>query len=72
MVDLRTAWRRPLWIVLALLLLLFAFGLVAGGVRVGVEPGSAAPAGFRAVSATLEDAYMNTIRGSLAGAGAAA
>ena len=34
MVDLRTAWRRPLWIVLALLLLLFAFGLVAGGVRV--------------------------------------
>jgi ABC-2 type transport system permease protein len=34
MVDLRMAWRRPLWITLAILLLLFAFGFVAGGLRV--------------------------------------
>ena len=34
MVDLRSAWRRPLWITLVLLLLLFAFGFAAGGLRV--------------------------------------
>jgi len=45
---------------------------VTNRVRVGVEPGSSGPVGFRAVSATLEDAYMNTIRGPLAPAGAAA
>ena len=34
MVDLRTAWRRPLWITLLLLLALFAFGFAIGGLRV--------------------------------------
>ena len=45
---------------------------VTNRVRVSVEQGGAPPAGFRSVSATLEDAYMNTIRGPLANAGAAA
>jgi prepilin-type processing-associated H-X9-DG protein len=34
MVDLRTAWRRPLWIMLLILLALFAFGFAVGGLRV--------------------------------------
>jgi len=33
-VDLRTAWRRPLWITLVLLLALFALGFAIGGLRV--------------------------------------
>jgi hypothetical protein len=37
-----------------------------------VDPGATAPTGFRSVSATLEDAYMNSIRGPLATAGAVA
>ncbi|MFM7807785.1 MAG: hypothetical protein ACKPEA_07605, partial [Planctomycetota bacterium] len=45
---------------------------VTNRVRVRVEQGGAAPAGFRSVSATLEDAYMNSIRGPLAAAGAMA
>ena len=34
MVDLRTAWRSPLWIMLLILLALFAFGFAVGGLRV--------------------------------------
>ena len=34
MVDLRTAWRRPLWIVLFVVFALFAFGFALGGLRV--------------------------------------
>ena len=45
---------------------------VTNRVRVGVDPGATAPTGFRSVSATLEDAYMNSIRGPLATAGAVA
>ena len=33
-VDLRTAWRRPLWITLVLLMALFALGFAIGGLRV--------------------------------------
>jgi ABC-2 type transport system permease protein len=33
-VDLRTAWRRPLWITLVILLALFAFGFAVAGLRV--------------------------------------
>jgi hypothetical protein len=45
---------------------------VTNRVRVSVEQGVTAPPGFRSVSATLEDAYMNSIRGPLAIAGAVA
>ena len=45
---------------------------VTNRVRVGVDQGTQSPTGFRAVSATLEDAYMNTIRGPVATAGAVA
>jgi ABC-type multidrug transport system ATPase subunit len=45
---------------------------VTNRVRVSVEQGGTAPAGFRSASATLEDAYMNSIRGPLAAAGAVA
>jgi ABC-2 type transport system ATP-binding protein len=45
---------------------------VTNRVRVGVHAGAQPPAGFRAAAATLEDAYMNTIRGPIAPAGAAA
>jgi hypothetical protein len=45
---------------------------VTNRVRVGVDPGATAPTGFRSVSATLEDAYMNSIRGPLATVGAVA
>jgi ABC-type multidrug transport system ATPase subunit len=45
---------------------------ITNRVRVGIEAGAAPPAGFRAVQATLEDAYMNTIRGPLVHAGAVA
>jgi ABC-type multidrug transport system ATPase subunit len=45
---------------------------VTNRVRVSVEQGGTPPAGFRSVSATLEDAYMNTIRGPIANSGAAA
>jgi len=45
---------------------------VTNRVRVSVEQGGTVPAGFRSVSATLEDAYMNSIRGPLAAAGAVA
>ncbi len=34
MVDLRTAWRRPMWLTLVTLLALFAFGFAAAGLRV--------------------------------------
>jgi len=34
MVDLRLAWRRPLWITLTVLLAIFAFGFAAAGLRV--------------------------------------
>lgn|GEM_PF-216816 len=34
MVDLRTAWRRPLWIMLLVLFGFFAFGFAVGGLRV--------------------------------------
>jgi ABC-type multidrug transport system ATPase subunit len=45
---------------------------VTNRVRVSVEQGVTAPPGFCSVSATLEDAYMNSIRGPLAIAGAVA
>ncbi|MCA9284151.1 MAG: ABC transporter permease, partial [Phycisphaerales bacterium] len=45
-VELRHAWRRPLWIVLAVVMLLAAWGFVAGGLTVAV--GSQAAAGERA------------------------
>jgi ABC-2 type transport system ATP-binding protein len=45
---------------------------VTNRVRVGIDAGGMSPTGFRSVSATLEDAYMNTIRGPLATAGAVA
>ena len=45
---------------------------VTNRVRVGVDAGNPVPDGFRAVSATLEDAYMNTIRGPIANVGAVA
>jgi ABC-type multidrug transport system ATPase subunit len=46
---------------------------VTNRVRVAVQPGGVVPpAGFRSVPATLEDAYMDVIRGSAAPAGAAA
>jgi ABC-type multidrug transport system ATPase subunit len=45
---------------------------VTNRVRVSVGKDGAAPAGFRAVSAVLEDAYLDTIRAPLATNGAAA
>jgi len=45
---------------------------ITNRVRVGVDAGAAQPLGFRAVQATLEDAYMNTIRGPLSNVGAVA
>jgi hypothetical protein len=39
---------------------------------VSVDKDGTAPAGFRAVSAVLEDAYLDTIRAPLATNGAAA
>ena len=45
---------------------------VTNRVRVSVDKDGAAPAGFRAVSAVLEDAYLDTIRAPLATNGAAA
>jgi len=45
---------------------------VTNRVRVSVDRDGTAPAGFRAVSAVLEDAYLDTIRAPLATNGAAA
>ena len=45
---------------------------VTNRVRVSVEKDGMAPAGFRSVSAVLEDAYLDTIRAPLATNGAAA
>ena len=45
---------------------------VTNRVRVSVDKDGTAPAGFRAVSAVLEDAYLDTIRAPLATNGAAA
>jgi ABC-type multidrug transport system ATPase subunit len=45
---------------------------VTNRVRVSVDKDGMAPAGFRAVSAMLEDAYLDTIRAPLATNGAAA
>jgi ABC-2 type transport system ATP-binding protein len=45
---------------------------VTNRVRVSVDKDGMAPAGFRAVSAVLEDAYLDTIRAPLATNGAAA
>lgn len=45
---------------------------VTNRVRVSVDKDGTAPAGFRAVSAMLEDAYLDTIRAPLATNGAAA
>lgn len=45
---------------------------VTNRVRVSVDKGGMAPAGFRAVSAVLEDAYLDTIRAPLTTNGAAA
>ena len=45
---------------------------VTNRVRVSVDKDGVAPAGFRAVSAVLEDAYLDTIRAPLATNGAAA
>jgi ABC-type multidrug transport system ATPase subunit len=45
---------------------------VTNRVRVSVDKDGMAPAGFRAVSAVLEDAYLDTIRAPLTTSGAAA
>jgi hypothetical protein len=50
----------------------FAVSGVTNRVRVSVDRDGTAPAGFRAVSAVLEDAYLDTIRAPLATNGAAA
>lgn len=59
MVDLRTAWRRPLWIMLVLFLILFAFEFVIGGVR--VQAGDVTAGGQRAwLNSQFNAAFLDT------------
>ena len=59
MVDLRTAWRRPLWIMLVLFLILFAFVFVIGGVR--VQAGDVTAGGQRAwLNSQFNAAFLDT------------